>query len=157
MKPLNIWSRSDEEIGRQMSNFTHTPFVMGGLEFASFEAFYVWLLLSGKNDHERMEKVRNMWGIHAKRMAPNQKPHQICYEGTWMALGGSEHLELCKKALRAKLKAHPDIALEFAKTKPRPLIHDTGHPDQPDAEFPAYVFCQILTELREEFVAENLD
>jgi predicted NAD-dependent protein-ADP-ribosyltransferase YbiA (DUF1768 family) len=46
LKPLNVWSMSDEEIGREMSNFAHTPFVLDGLEFGSVEAFYVWLLLS---------------------------------------------------------------------------------------------------------------
>ena len=57
---------------------------------------------------------------------------------------------LIKRAIRAKLGAHPDIARAFAATAPRPIIHDTGHPEPPDTEFPAVVFCRVLTELREE-------
>lgn len=44
--PLNIWSRSDEEIGRLMSYFAHTPFVLDGVAFGSVEAFYSWLIAS---------------------------------------------------------------------------------------------------------------
>jgi hypothetical protein len=33
----------------------------------------------------------------------------------------------------------------------RQLVHETGYPDPPGAEFPHYVLCRILTELREEF------
>jgi hypothetical protein len=38
-------------------------------------------------------------------------------------------------------------------TAPRPIVHETGYPDPPDAGFPAPVFCKILSELRDEFVA----
>ena len=44
--PLNVWSRSDEDIGRQMSHFAHTPFVLDGVAFGSVEAFYTWLISS---------------------------------------------------------------------------------------------------------------
>lgn len=42
--PLNIWSRSEEEIGRLMSHFAHTPFELDGVAFGSVEAFYTWLI-----------------------------------------------------------------------------------------------------------------
>jgi hypothetical protein len=150
-KPLNIWSMSDEEIGREMSNFAHTPFVIDGVEFGSFEAFYVWLLLSASGNEHKREKVRPMWGLRAKRLAPRSRPARICYRGVWMDLGGPEHLDLCKAGLRAKLSAHPDIARRFVATLPRALIHETGQPDKPGAEFPRETFCRLLSELRDEF------
>ncbi len=45
MKPLNVWSRSDEEIGRLLSNFAHTPFVLDSVAYASVEGFYAALLI----------------------------------------------------------------------------------------------------------------
>ncbi|MGD9881970.1 MAG: hypothetical protein AB7F22_28570 [Reyranella sp.] len=56
--PLNIWSRSDEEIGRLMSHFAHTPFVLDGVTFGSVEAFYTWLIVSPA----RRPKVAPLWG-----------------------------------------------------------------------------------------------
>lgn len=55
--PLNIWSRSDEEIGRQMSHFAHTPFVLNGVTPGSVEAFYTWLFSSPS----RRPKVAPFW------------------------------------------------------------------------------------------------
>ncbi len=153
LEPLNIWSMSDEAIGREMSNFAHTPFVLDGVEFGSVESFYVWLLLSEGGNEPRREKVRPMWGLHAKHKAPKVLPGRICYQGVWMKPGGPEHLDLIKRALRAKLLAHPDIAGRFVATRPRPLIHETGYPDRPGAEFPKETLCRLLTELRDEFAA----
>jgi predicted NAD-dependent protein-ADP-ribosyltransferase YbiA (DUF1768 family) len=145
--PLNIWSRSDEEIGRLMSNFAHTPFVLDGVEFASVEAFYAYLLQPSEATRER---VRTMWGVRAKHEIPRVKPDTIRYREEHFALGSEQHLALIKRAIRAKLEAHPEIAAAFVATRPRPLIHETGYPDKPDAEFPRGTFCRILEELREE-------
>ena len=38
LAPLNVYSRSTENIGRLMSNFAHTPFVLDGVEYASIES-----------------------------------------------------------------------------------------------------------------------
>jgi hypothetical protein len=150
LKALNVWSMSDEEIGRKASNFAHTPFTLDGVEFGSIESFYVWLLLSTTATANRLNRLRPMWGLHAKRMAPKARPEVVVYRGEVMKLGGPEHLALIKRALRAKFDAHPDIAMEFVASAPRPLEHDTGHPDKPGAEFPRETFCRLLTEVRDE-------
>jgi hypothetical protein len=150
LKPLNVWSMSDEDIGRKMSNFAHTPFAIDGVEFASVEAFYVWLMLSTCGSEHKRDKVRKFYGLHAKRMAPKARPELICYRGETMAPGSGPHLALIKRALRAKLEAHLDIARDFAATSPRPIVHETGFPDRPGAEFPKETFCRLLLELRDE-------
>ncbi len=43
LRPLNVFSASPEEIGRLMSNFTHAPFTLDGVRYASVEGFYVAL------------------------------------------------------------------------------------------------------------------
>ena len=153
MKPLNIWSRSDEEIGRLMSNSANTPFTLHGVEYASIEAFYASILLH-QNEAKR-EKVRKLWGVRAKHEIPKVKPVWIEYQGTEFATGSTTHHELVKQAIRAKLAAHPKIAEAFVATSPRPLVHETDYPDPPGAEFPHYVLCRILTELRDEFAAAS--
>jgi predicted NAD-dependent protein-ADP-ribosyltransferase YbiA (DUF1768 family) len=145
LRPLNIWSRSDEEVGRMLSNFAYTPFELDGIEYASVEAFYVCLLLP---DEARREKVRRLWGIRAKHETPKVTRPAFEYGGSVVQVGSAEHHELIKRASRAKLQSHPALARAFAETAPRPLVHETGYPD--GGAFPAAVLCRILEELRNE-------
>lgn len=147
-KTLNVYSRSDEEIGRLMSNFAPTPFVLDGVEYASVEGFYVSLLFL---EDEKRDKVRKLYGVVVKNMGKKSKLTETCYNGETFALGSDKHVELIKRAIRAKLEAHPAIATAFVATSPRSIVHDCGHPEPEDTVFPASVFVRILTELREEF------
>ena len=148
MKPLNVWSHSDEEIGQLLSNFAHTPFELDGIAYASVEGFYVSILI--QTSASRKEKARRLWGFRAKREMPHLKPQVIDYLGRTFRLGSEEHHVLIKRAIAAKLEAHPEIARAFVATRPRPIVHETGYPDAPDAEFPKAALCRILGELREE-------
>ena len=85
--PLNVWSRSEEEIGRLMSNFAHTPFTLDGVEYASVESFYACLLIP---PHKR-ERVAKMYGIRAKHEVPNLKPQSFEYRGQTIGLGTPQH------------------------------------------------------------------
>lgn len=150
IKPLNVASRSDEEIGRLMSNFAPTPFTLDGVEFASVEGFYVYLKFL---EPEKREKARTMWGVRAKNFGKASTLTRSVYLGCEFDLGSEKHHELVKRAIRAKLEAHPEIARAFVGTGPRPIVHDTGHAEPSGTRFPAAVFLRILTELREEFAA----
>ena len=130
MKPLNIWSKSDEEIGRAMSNFAHTLFVLDGILYSSIEGCYAALLI--QNNSARQAKVGRLWGIHAKHEIPENKPHVILYNGESFKLGSKEHIWLIKRAIRAKLEADTEIATVFVATRPRSIVHETGYVD---AEF----------------------
>jgi len=146
-QPLNVWSQSDEEVGRLMSNFAHAPFTLDGVEYASVESFYACLLLAP----QRRDRVRKMYGVRAKHEIPKVKPSEFEYGGDRIGLGTAEHVGLVKRAIRAKLEAHSEIASAFVTTRPRPIVHETGYPDSVDAAFPRAVLCRLLTELREEF------
>jgi len=148
-KPLNVAFRSDEDIGKWMSNFSLTPFVLDGVEFASVEAFYVYLKL----DPATRDAVRTLWGVRAKNAGKKSKLTRTSYLGKEFDLGSPEHFELVKRAIRAKLEAYPDMAKAFVATSPRTIVHDTGYAENPATRFPGAVFCRILTELREEFAA----
>jgi len=151
-RPLNVWSQSSEEIGRLMSNFAHTLFTMDGTEYAGIEAFYACLFIQ---DPARRERVRRMYGVRAKHEIPKRKPETFLYLDQAIGVGSTEHFALVKRAIRAKLRDHPAIAAAFVATRPRPIQHETGHPDPPDSEFPKQVYCRLLHELREELANEE--
>ena len=150
LPPLNVWSKSTEEIGRLMSNFAETPFTLDGVEYGSVEAFCACLLIA---DSARRERVRRMYGVRAKHEIPKLKPEWIVYGDGRVRVGSAEHYGLIQQAIRAKLRSHPQIARAFVATRPRPIQHETGFADAPNAEFPREVLCSLLWELREEFAA----
>ena len=84
--PLNIWSRSEEEIGRLMSHFAHTPFELDGVAFGSVEAFYTWLIAGPA----RRPRVAPLWGPRAKHEAPRSLPTHFDYHGRTIAFESSE-------------------------------------------------------------------
>ncbi|MCA9149918.1 MAG: hypothetical protein KDA92_11485 [Planctomycetales bacterium] len=146
IKPLNIWSNSDEEIGRLMSHFAHTPFVLDRVEYGSVEAFYTWLLIV--NNDSKRARVAPMWGARAKHACPKQKPDCFEYQGRKIRRYSAEHVELITRANRAKLDAHPGIARAFIETRPRPITHEIrGSNADPFA-----VFCPMMCRLRDEYV-----
>jgi predicted NAD-dependent protein-ADP-ribosyltransferase YbiA (DUF1768 family) len=147
LRPLNIWSRSDEEICRRMSHFAHTPFVLDGVEFGSVEAFYSWLHVVG-NEHKRA-KIAPMWGACAKHACPKTYPERFDYHGRTIEFGSPEYYELLMRANRAKLAAHPEIAAAFLATAPRPIVHEL-----PDKDDPHGIFCEMMSRLRDELAAE---
>lgn len=147
LKPLNVAIRSDEEIGRLMSNLAHTPFTLDGVEYASVEGFYVSLKFL---EAEKRAQMARLYGVRAKGKGSRSRLESTCYQGEWFPLGSDQHHELIKRAIRAKLEQHPDIARAFTATRPRPIVHKTGYPEPPGSKLPARVFCRILSELREE-------
>ena len=59
---INIYSKSDSELGRLLSNFAHTPFVLNGLKFESVEGWWYWFV-TGK----KYVKLRKLHGFEAKQ------------------------------------------------------------------------------------------
>jgi hypothetical protein len=145
--PLNVASASDEEIGRDMSNFGDFPFYFGKkpIRYHSLESFYQMLT---EPDEKVRKSIAKMTGKEAKRAGKSQTV-EAKFEGKTYVLGSEAHHALIKDAIRAKLDQHPDLARRFVETRPRPIFHVT--PGGGSARLPAAVFCRILTELREEF------
>lgn len=126
-KPLNVWSRSDEQIGRLMSNFAHTPFVLDGVEFASVEGFWTRLIIDGAL--RSRDTARRLWGAPAKWHAPKTRPAQITYNGATVPVGSDAHIELMKRAIRAKLRKSGKPSWQLARvrssTKSSEMIEST--------------------------------
>jgi hypothetical protein len=147
IQPLNVASVSDEEIGREMSNFGEFPFYFGKkpIRYHSVESFYQMLT---EPDEKARKSIAKMSGKEAKRAGKSQTV-EAKFEGKTYVLGSEAHHLLIKDAIRAKLSQHPDLARRFVDTHPRPIVHIT--PGAGSERFPAAVFCRILTELRDEF------
>ncbi len=149
-RPLNVASLTSEEIGKWMSNFAPTPFTLDGIRYNCVEAFYVCLKFP--DDPAMQARVRRMEGREAKRAGNKQRTTLTRYQEAEFLLGSAQHHALVKRAIRAKLEQHPEIARAFAATYPRPIVHNTGRPEDPWTALPGKAFCRILTELREELV-----
>lgn len=148
--PINCASSSEEEVGRDMSNFAHTPFIFRGREIASVEGFYQGIKFQ---EEEKRAKVFAMHGVYARSAGKKAKTKQTTFDGQTFTMGSTEHHAIMKEAIRAKMEQHPEITRAFVATNPRPVIHETGRPARKSA-FPVEVFCRIISELREEFAAK---
>jgi predicted NAD-dependent protein-ADP-ribosyltransferase YbiA (DUF1768 family) len=149
-RPLNVSSGTQEAIGKLMSNFAHTPFTLDGRKYASVEGFYVSLKFL---EPEERAAVAQLHGREARAAGRSSTLVHTSYEGDEFELGSEAHHALVKRAIRAKLAQHPEIAEAFVATHPRPLVHRTGRPEPRNTKLPGVVFCRILSELREELVA----
>ncbi len=148
--PINCASNSEEEVGRQMSNFAHTPFVFRGREYASVEGFYQGMKFE---DEEKRAKIAAMHGVYARSAGKKAKTKQTTFDGQTFMMGSPEHHAVMKEAIRCKMEQHPEMTKAFVATRPRTVIHDTGRPAR-KSSFPVEVFCRIITEMREEFAAK---
>ncbi|HNB21009.1 MAG TPA: hypothetical protein PKZ32_01240 [Candidatus Melainabacteria bacterium] len=150
MQPINCASSSQEEVGRDASNFAHTPFVFRGIEFASVEGFYQGIKFP---EGEKRTQTFAMHGVYARSAGKKAKTKQTTFDGQTFTMGSPEHHAIIKEAIRAKFEQHPAIARAFVATRPRTIIHDTGRPARKSA-FPVEVFCRVMTEIREEFAVK---
>jgi hypothetical protein len=146
---LNVASTSDEEIGRDMSNFADFPFYYGRppIRYGSVESFYQMLTQPDVTLRKSIAKMPGKWA----KSAGNSQTLEGAFEGQTYVLGSAEHHELIKDAIRAKLTQNPGLAVRFVATRPRPLVHIAKGKES--RRFPSAVFCRILTELREEFAS----
>ena len=71
---INVYSRGKTELGKLLSNFSHTPFKLDKFgEFASVEAFWYWYFSDTNNND-----IRKLHGTQAKflgqRLMEGKKP-----------------------------------------------------------------------------------
>lgn len=60
---INIYSKSKIEVGRQLSNFYHSPFIIDGETFQSVEGYWYWLK-TGRTHNI----LKDLWGYQAKQV-----------------------------------------------------------------------------------------
>ena len=149
-KPLNVASGAGESIGKLLSNFAVRPFVMDGKRYTSVEAFYQGLKWPDDAKREEAAKLSGKTAKYAARGAPRSEKFE--YQSRTYCFGSQEHHQLIKRAIRASLEQNPLILQQFIATYPRPIVHNTGRPENPHSNFPGPAFTRILMELRLELL-----
>src|SRR5271154_1847533 len=94
-EPLNVASVSDEEIGRDMSNFGEFPFYFGKkpIRYHSVESFYQMLT---EPDEKARKSIAKMTGKEAKRAGKSQTV-EAKFDGKTYVLGSEAHHALIKE------------------------------------------------------------
>ncbi len=102
---INVYSKGKTQLGRDLSNFAHTPFNGNGRHFASVEGWWYWFI-TGKKHHY----LCTLWGFRAKK--EGKKFPQI-FKVTPVIL---------KQVYRTKLALNLEIA-KTLKTSSLPFTH----------------------------------
>jgi hypothetical protein len=155
---LNIASYSDDWRSRLLSTFAHTPFTLfcaaAPITCASVEGF--WQGLKWPEGSADRERIFGMWALEAKLAglgAPATTHVRFC--GRDLAIGTSDHHDLARLAMRAKLEQNLEVQHALEATDDLVLTHilldETGKPYPDSLTLPAATFCAIWTELRHEW------
>jgi len=99
---INIYSKSEHELGRLLSNFARTPFNFIGFTYQSVEGWWYWYTTG-----QRHMRLRNYYGWYAKK------------EGKLYPQTCTVEEETLKQVYLAKLKHNPhikDMLLNFNGT-----------------------------------------
>lgn len=121
---INVYSKGATELGRLLSNFAHTPFLLWGEGyFHSVESWWYWVKMSNINnslllpifDENQLSEIKEQVGVFAKQYfrAINT------LEDTYIFNPGRIQL---KNVYIAKLKNHPRIK-EMLFSNNLPMAH----------------------------------
>ena len=105
---INVYSKAHTKLGKDLSNFSFSPFVHPeDGPFKSVEGYWYWL---GVQD----DKLRKVWGYAAKRLGRELGAPD------WMS--SKDFKRKVKLALRAKISQNPKLSNQL-KTSTLPLTH----------------------------------
>ncbi|CAN5361853.1 hypothetical protein BH11CYA1_BH11CYA1_35960 [soil metagenome] len=147
VEPLNASSKNEESLGRQISNFAETPFMLGNRRYHSLESFYQSLKFA---DPKVRAAVAKMSGKQAKEAGSKAHTDTGYFDRETFDLGSARHHEIIRDAMRQKFLQNPDLARDFVASSPRPIEHELGRPEDPRTRFPAQTFTKMLEDMRDE-------
>jgi len=145
---VNANSRSEDLTERILSNFSRHPFNLFGFEIASVEGFIQGIKFPLKDP--RRETAFKLAGMGAKKIGIQAENKYV-----WLDLmgklsyGSKEHYEIIEMAIKAKFQQNPDAMQALLSTGEKKITHEVG-PESPQTSLPKKLFCEILTEIREE-------
>lgn len=151
---INITSWSENELEKKLSNLYHSPFILDGVEYASVEAFRMSIKYPLEN--QKHFDIRNMYGLEAKKAWRDVRfIKNLQYNWHNIIVWSQLHHFLLKRAIKAKLDAHLEIAQLLKESWNLPIEHIPFYKDwvciYPDSKtIPAEIFAWIITDLRTE-------
>lgn len=151
---INIYSKSNNEIARKLSNFYPNRFCFD-MEFSCFESFVQCLKFS---DPEEQMKVARMNAKEAK--AAGQKQHWqenggwLFWKGQVINRYGQEYQQLLDQAYDA-LCQNAEFAEALRRSRGRILIHTIGKIRRKDTVLTSIEFCSILARKRRKLLRKQ--
>jgi len=134
---VNIYSKSEDELGRLLSNFAHTPFIGNGLVFNSVEGWWYWFVTGKQHWHLPL-----LYGYTAKR------------EGKKFPRMAEVKPKVLKEVYMAKLAANPRIVQMLLDSGDEPFEHyyvvNGVRKDAPRHLWTAKLWEEIREELRKQ-------
>lgn len=132
---INVYSRSDSELGRLLSNFTRTPFIGDyGMAFASVEGWWYWFVTGKQHDH-----LAQLSGWAAKQ------------EGKKYPRINEVTPEVLKRVYHAKLQYNPKIRnMLLAYDGDFDHYYVYGGKKVPAPRWTAQLWAEVRAELRGE-------
>lgn len=122
--------------------------------FASIEGFIQGIKFPLGDSRREQAFVASGWD--AKHLGDQADRSGAYWNGLTLGYGSPEHHQLIERALRARMAQNSGLAQVLVSTAGATLIHRTGHePESPTTSLPAAVFCRILTEMRDELLADG--
>lgn len=153
---FNIHSKSRDERSRLLSNFANRPFEIDDYWMASVEGFIQGIKFPPR-DRRRYQAFASSGGF-AKKIGAGVRHSLVWFvkehrHGGYIAAsagyGSDQHHGYIAWAIVQKFDQNPDCMEALLATKGLRLTHDTGEPESPHTSLPAELFCEILTDLRE--------
>lgn len=151
---INIYSKSQSNIGRKLSNFYPHRFYFV-MEFSCFEAFVQCLKFS--NPDEQMA-VAQMNAKEAKAAGQTQHWQEnggwLYWKGQAIYRYGREYQQLLDRAYDA-LCENAEFADALRRSKGRILIHTIGKIRKKDSVLTSIEFCSILARKRRKLLRKR--
>lgn len=151
---INIYSKSNNEIARKLSNFYPHRFYFE-FEFSCFEAFIQCLKFS---DPDEQMAVAQMDAKAAKAAGQVQHWQEnggwLYWKGETVYRYGREYQQLLDRAYDA-LCENAEFADALRRSKGRFLIHTIGKKRRKDTVLTAFEFCSILMRKRRMLLSQR--
>ena len=147
METLNVGGTPGDPRSARLSNFSPDSFRLDGIFCASVEGFIQGVKWP-EGDAKRTTAFGSVGG-KAKRCGKGAERKWVWWQGSQISFGSQAHHALIERAIRAKFEQNRSALMLLVDTRGLTLIHDLGHPVDPQTSLPGAVFCAILTRIRD--------
>ena len=148
-KAVDIWSKSDYP-SDVLSNLCSNGFRFDGMVCGSMESFLQSLK---QRDKDKQRQICSMKGKDAKKMTTTcwQTDQTVWWKGDAIDRQSEEYMQLVRRAYTAMFEQNERFRMALMSTRGKTLYHSRGEQDPYKTILTEQEFCQILTELRNNY------
>ncbi|MCH5174535.1 MAG: hypothetical protein J1F40_01440 [Prevotellaceae bacterium] len=148
-KAVDIWSKSSYP-SDVLSNLCSNSFHFDGVVCGSMEGFLQSLK---QKDKDKQRQICSMKGKNAKKMTSTgwQTDQIVWWKGIAIDRQSEEYLQLVRRAYTAMFEQNERFRTALMTTRGKTLFHSRGERDPYKTILTEQEFCQILTELRDNY------